>query len=335
MKKFTSSTFIVFMLLITTGFLFAQDAPNLKVRMGGTVQAMGSYSQTGGAAVNQVGFGLRRVRLRAYTKFSKHFKGFVQMEITTPKLLDARLTYMVNKNLNIRIGRFIGAGVRAGGLTSHTVIDIIERPLTAIRWGGATIGGDYRDYGVAAFGKLGGGLSYNITIHNGKGSANIKATQKGAGSMLNDKFAYSGMLTFKPASIKGLETGGYYGVGNSNFSDYNAYNAYVYYTPKQFEIKAEYIGWKDNATDVTTGGYYIFGGYSFAHNFEFLARYENYDPNTSVDNDAQTLTTIGARYFMFSSKKTASKITLAYVIHGEQGATIDNDAFYAMFQLVF
>ncbi len=335
MKAFTKLTFTLFLILITSGLIFSQDGPDIKVRLGGTVQAMASYSQTGGADTAQIGFGLRRVRLRAYSNFSKHFKGFIQMEVTSPKLLDARLTYMLNENFNIRVGRFIGAGVRSGGLTSHTVIDIVERPLTAQMWGKSTIGGDYRDYGLAVFGKIGGGLAYNITVHNGDGSLNIKATHKGAGTTLNSNFAFSGMLTFKPAAVKGLEAGGYYGVGNSTVNDYSAYNVYLYYTPKNFEVKAEYIGWKDNAADVSSMGYYVFGGYNFAKNFEVLARYENFDPNADAADDAQSLITIGARYFLFPSKKTAGKITAAYVIHGEEGTAIDNDVFQIMFQLVF
>ncbi|NOX17173.1 MAG: porin [Chlorobi bacterium] len=335
MKAFTKVTFTILLLLLTSGFLFSQDMPDLKVRLGGTVQGMASYSQTGGVDTSQIGFGLRRVRLRAYTSYGKHFKGMIQMEVTNPKLLDARITYGLNENFNVRVGRFIGAGVRSGGLTSHTVIDIVERPLTAQRWGAATIGGDYRDYGLAVFGKIAGGLSYNVTIHNGDGARNIKATHKGAGKTLNSGFAFSGMLTFKPASVKGLEAGGYYGVGNKYFNDYNAYNAYVYYTPSQFEIKAEYIGWKNNTSEVSSAGYYVFGGYFFTPKIELLARYESFDPNADVDEDAQNLITVGARYFLFPTKKTAGKITAAYVVHGEQGTAVDNDVFYLMFQLVF
>jgi len=336
MKRFTKSALLTALVfIVTAGMIFAQDLPDLKLRFGGTIQAMASYSQTGANDINQTGFGLRRVRFRAYPKFSKYFKGFFQMELTSPKLLDARLTYTLDKAINVRVGRFIGAGVRSGGLTSHTVIDIVERPMTAQKWGAATIGADYRDYGAAVFGKIGGGLSYNITVHNGNGAKNIKATHKGAGKILNDKLAFSGMVTYKPKEVKGLEAGGYYGVGNSNYMDYNAYNAYIYWEPKPIRIKAEYIGWKDNTTNITTSGYYIFGAYGFAHNWELLARYENYDENTNVDNDGQNLTTIGARYFLFAAKESAGKITAAYVIHGEQGATIDNNVFYFMFQLVF
>jgi FAD/FMN-containing dehydrogenase len=82
-------------------------------------------------------------------------------------------------NAEVALGQWeyqvLGAGVRAGGLTSHTKIDIVERPMSAQMWASKTVGGDYRDYGVATFGKV-GDFNYNLTVHNGDGAANITAT---------------------------------------------------------------------------------------------------------------------------------------------------------------
>lgn len=314
---------------------YSQDKPDVKVRVGGTIQAMFSSAQTN-SDTSQVGFGLRRVRGRLYTTLSKHLKGFVQFEMTKFKLLDARIDYIINKAAQFRVGRFKVAGVRSGGLTSHTKIDIIERPVSAQKWGAMTIGSDYRDYGVAFLGTT-NGFSYNFTIHNGNGAVNIKASHKTTARIQNASFAFSGMTSYKPPKVKGLELGGYYGVGNNTFNDYNAYNAYLYYQPGPFRFKGEYIGVinKNGLVDITTAGYYLFGAYKVAKNIELLSRWERYDKNTDVSNDAETFTTFGFAYSFFSSKWTATKITAAYVIRSEEGISVDNNLFYVMFQLVF
>lgn len=334
MKYFTKTITTALVIFLASSFVVAQDTPEITWKIGGTIQAMASYAQTG-ADTSQLGFGLRRVRLKTYFGMG-NVSAFVQFEGTSYKLLDARMTYKFSDAANISVGRFIGAGVRSGGLTSHTDIDIVERPLSAQKWGVNTVGSDYRDYGASVFGKF-GGLSYTLTAHNGDGAQNIRASHQSQGTLLNSTSAISGMLTYKPEAINGLEAGGYYGMGNATFNDYASYNAYVYWEPKPIRIKAEIIGLtnKFGATDLNSLGYYVFGAFGFMDNWEALVRYENYDGNTDIDNNAQTLITIGARYALFPDKVSASKITFAYVIHSEEGTEIDNNVFYAMFQTAF
>lgn len=334
MKFFTKTITTVFVIFLTTSLIVAQDAPELKWKIGGTVQAMGSYAQTN-TDTAQIGFGLRRVRLKTYFSYGD-VTAFVQYSAKSNKLLDARMTYKFSKAFNVRVGRFIGAGPRAGGLTPHTVIDIVERPMSAQMWASNTVGNDFRDYGAAAMGKF-GDFNYNLTLHNGSGALNLTPSQKGTASRFNENVAISGMVNYKPKAVQGLEAGGYYGMGNSNINEYSSYNAYVYWEPKPIRIKAEVIGLTNtvNDIDLPSLGYYVFGAYSITDAWEVLARYETYDPNTDVDDDAQNLITVGARYALFPAKLTASKITFAYVLHGEEGTTIDNDLFYVMFQTAF
>ena len=227
MRKISRLFTVLALVLVSAGLLTAQDAPDFSYRIGGTVQAWTSMGDIHGSDTNSLGFGVRRARLRAYSTFGDKMKGFIQMELTSPKLLDARIEYMVSKAFSVRAGRFIGASVRAGGLTSHTKIDITERPLTAMMWAASTVGKDYRDYGLDFVGKF-GDLKANVTLHNGSGAENVLNKQSGHGTM-NGGFAVSGMLSFKPKSLKGLEAGGYYGMGNAEINEYSAFNAYVYY----------------------------------------------------------------------------------------------------------
>lgn len=339
MNKLTNRYFILVVLLLSAGVLSAQDAPEFSYRIGGTVQAWTSMGEIHGSDTNSVGWGLRRVRLRAYSSFGDKMKGYFQIELTSPKLVDARIEYLVSKAFTIRAGRFLGAGVRSGGLTSHTVIDITERPLSAIMWGGSTIGSDYRDYGLDFVGQF-GDFKANITLHNGDGSKNIINRQTRVG-VQNGSFAVSGMAVFKPSSLKGLETGAYYGMGNPEINEYNAYNAYVYYEPKPLRIKAELIGFTNvgaasNGDDLKRMGYYLFAGYGFAKNWEVLARFENYDHNTDLDDNEITLFTFGAAYSIFETKWSAGKITAAYTLQSEAvDPQFDNNVFQLVMQMVF
>ncbi len=326
------TTILIFSFFITNN-LSAQDDFKISNKIGGTIQAWTSYGEIHNSDTNSLGWGLRRVRLRSYSTFGKYIKGYIQVELTNPKLLDARIEYLISKEFTIRAGRFVGAGVRAGGLTSHTKIDITERPLSAIRFGQNTIGSDYRDYGVDFVGKF-GDIKANLTLHNGNGNANIRNRKTGAGPM-NNGFAISSMVTFKPKNIKGLEIGGYYGMGNKQINEYNAYNLYVYYEPKPLRVKAELIGFS-KADEIKRMGYYLFGAYGFAKNWEALARFEVYDQNTDADDDQVTLITLGATYSVFKNNWAAGRITAAYAIINEgEFLERDNNVFQLVMQLVF
>ncbi len=338
MKKITLFFVFTFAVAFTANQLFAQDEkPELKVKFGGTIQGMASYSQTPPDEednTSQIGIGLRRVRVKMYGNYGDHVKSFVQFELTTPKLLDARIEYIIDKAFQIRMGRFIGAGVRAAGLTSHTDIDIVERAASAIYWGSRTIGADFRDYGVAVQGDV-DGFNYNLTIHNGKGDLNVKGAQLNNATTQNRGMAVSGMVFYKPTALKGFEAGGYFGKGNSKINDYTSFNAYVYYEPLPFRIKAEVISATNKTTgnpDATFMGWYAFGAYRVAKNFEALVRFENLDPNTDVDDNKATFITVGLAYSMFPADWKAVKITAAYVIRNEEVGTVDNNVFYMMFQ---
>lgn len=350
MNLFTKKTTTLIMFFLTASFSFAQDELNLDWKVGGTVQAMASYAQTDNDTA-QMGFGIRRARLKTSFSYGK-VSAFIQYSAVSSRVIDARMTYKFSKAANIRVGRFVVAGVRSGAHTPHTKIDIIERPMSAQMWALTALGsGDFRDFGLAFIGTA-GEFGYNLTLSNGKGlnkikidgttvgvgTGNILATQVKGGGTLNQSVSISGMANWKPKNIKGLEVGGYYGLGNTNFSDYSSYNAYVYWEPKPFRVKAEIIGVtdKNDADNVSSLGYYLFGAFGFANNWEALARYENYDPS-DLDGlkDAHTLITVGARYALFPQKLTSSKITFAYVIHDEEGTKIDNDVFYLMFQTAF
>ncbi|MCB0283791.1 MAG: hypothetical protein KDF60_14495 [Calditrichaeota bacterium] len=325
---------IVFFLFLS-GAAFADDPPELKSQIGATIQSMFSMDQNDNAT--NMGFGIRRVRARWYAQYDKA-KLFIQTELTSYSLLDARLEYHFSDAFNVKAGRFIGAGVRSGGLTSHTVIDIIERPFTARRWGAMTVGGDYRDYGVELEGNT-GDLTGRLWIHNGDGSLNNRNL---AGSSASTDFTaqvVDAMVVYKPASVKGLEIGGHYGIGKKDSvstssleKDYNSFSAFAYYNPGGFQLKGEVIGLTNNLSDVSTMGYYVFGGYSITNTIELLARFENYDPNTDVDTNELSFITLGAALRDIGNNH---KVTAAIVLADNKATDFQDTIFQVMWQFVF
>ena len=329
-------------LFLFTGFLIvlAQDKPDIKFKVGGTVQAMASFSETA-KDTNLVGFGLRRVRLKVTGSFGDKIQAYIQTEFTNPSLTDALIDYFIQDNMKLRIGRYKVAGVLGGGLTSHHKIDIVERARIGQEWGARTVGSSFRDFGVSAIGNL-GDFNYFVSIFNGSGGdVNIKSSQKGKSSIVNNGVSVSGLFEFKPQNVRGLNIGGYVGQGNKVYNDYISYSGHVYWEPRPIRIKAEYVSIidKNTSTDITTNGFYLMGAYGINKSVELLARFEMFDPITNIDDNEETLVTLGATYFVFPGDWTSGKITAAYVFRndklGTNGNDLANNVFYIMFQAAF
>jgi len=63
-----------------------------------------------------------------------------------------------------------------------------------------------------------------------------------------------------------------------------------------------------------------------------LARYEQHDPNVSLDDDRTNRVTLGTNIFI---DKQYTKIQLNYQINAEQGEAVSNNEFLMNFQLAF
>ncbi len=335
MHKIQKRTILLFFVLFSFVTMQAQETPDFTVKVGGLVQAWTSYGQIDGADTNSIGWGIRRARLVATSTFGKKMKGTIHLELTSFKLLDAKIEYTISDMFALTAGRFIGAGVRGAGLTGASSIDITERAYSADRWAANTIGTDFRDYGMDLSANV-GDIKANVTLHNGDGSVNL--TNKVLGTQIqNGGFAVSGMLVYKPEKLKGLEVGGYYGMGNKEINEYNAFNAYAYFEPGKFKLKAEVIGWTNTfgSNDLSQMGYYLMGGYKIIDCLEAVGRFEILDANTDLDETELSFVTVGATYSLFPTKWNAGKITAAYIITGEPNPAVDNDVFQLVMQLSF
>jgi hypothetical protein len=332
-------TQLLTLLCLLTVAVQADNKPmKIEHKIGGTVQSFYSLQSTD--EVNS-GFGLRRVRVRWLANIDGKLRTFIQSDLTSNSLagalVDARIEYHFSDQFNIRVGRFVGAGVRGGALTSHTDIDIVERSYSANQWALKTIGGDFRDFGLQLEAKSSNKMiTGRLWLHNGSGSLNIRNTEAGYNQ---DKFAASAvdaMLIIQPQNIDNLEIGGHFGIGNSDIKKLNSFSAYAYYTPGPLHLKTELILLTDKpgAVGGTSLGYYLFGGYDATEHIQLVARWEPYDPNTDQENDKLTFMTLGIVFKEYSGKVN-HKLTAAVVLPSEQGHSIDNTTAYALWQIVF
>ena len=103
----------------------------------------------------------------------------------------------------------------------------------------------------------------------------------------------------------------------------------------KFHIASEYImGTNDygHGLKVKNHAALIQGSYIIDENWEILARYEIWDPNTDIKKDGQTWLTAGLNY---SLEKHYTKFFLNYVAKMEEGTSIDNDEIVLQVQFCF
>lgn len=107
------------------------------------------------------------------------------------------------------------------------------------------------------------------------------------------------------------------------------------------KVRAEFITAKDEflqSNDLTDIGetksmaYFGHLGYEVAPKVELLARYDFFDPNTDVDDNAENWFTFGVNYYLDGIN---SMFYLNYIMKGEEGDEVDNDMIVAQMQLVF
>jgi len=120
----------------------------------------------------QLGVGIRRARLRGKMTKGKA-SGFVQFDAATATMMDAQIDYAFSKSMKLRMGRHVGAGSQAGGQTSHTAIDFVERSIVGRLWASGVGRSDYRTYGLSLIGKT-GIIDYQILANNGSNNLNLK-----------------------------------------------------------------------------------------------------------------------------------------------------------------
>jgi len=291
--------FLIFGCIAIKGISFGQANFQFTLQSWATYT---TYEHSADSTTTQLGFGIRRARLRGKMTKGKA-TGFVQYDAAANVLHDAQIDYAFSKNLKFRMGRFIGPGSQAGGRTSHTVIDFAERSIVGRLWASAVGRSDYRSYGLSVIHKI-GVIQYEIMASNGFGSINFKPyntkssnSKKNTGNLPQFDFMISSKFS------NGLSGGVHFGLPNEERCNISSLTGFLYFHPQQykkgsFRGKFDYSRVANNvgASAATKFGYGIMGFYKLTDKLEIGSRYEIWDPDKNSNNDVFGNITVGANY---------------------------------------
>jgi phosphate-selective porin OprO/OprP len=295
------------------------------------------------------GFDVRRVRLDFTGTIGSQFDYRAQIDFggTAVTPLDLYIVYKPFKDyLKFTAGQFY-VPFSLENISSDKSLDFIDRSQVVnalvARKGDASnnkfvadsIGNQNgRDVGIQASGSLipfnGGKLvDYYVALLNGSG---INAVDN------NKDRDISARVVVHP--VKGLDLGGSYYNGDDKFVVKNGdrfrwgfEGAYAY---KAFTVKAELISGQTGNTlgaHVDQQGGYVQAGYFFVpKKFQFVLKYDTYDPNQNVSGLQSTFYIAGANYYFNSWAKIQVDYRKA---DGKGAVNSGNDLFSTQLQIVF
>ncbi len=303
---------ILIALLFCAHTAYAQDEAGRdlpRFTFWGELQTRASVGLTDGANDDQerVGWGVRRARARFVLTLSDGLGANYDVDVASGSLqsVDLFAFYQPNENVRIRVGRMASAQPRAHIGTLLPFIDAVARPTIAERWGRGTIGGDGRDFGVDVRYQT-DELEVSAFLHNGDGSfatdrGNVRQEISGGdatGGLDRAVQAISGYVGYSPASLPGVEVGGFASYNsaegpNTNGRSYASYAAHLYWGAdpgsQPVRVKADAIGirYEGDTTDQHVLGLSLLGAARVTPFSEIFARAETLTPD--IDGDRSDL----------------------------------------------
>ncbi|MEG1585457.1 MAG: hypothetical protein RR346_01130 [Bacteroidales bacterium] len=343
---------------ITEFFKKKKFNPDIKIGAGTILQTVFQETHDGGylfePAALKVGF------LHFDMQVSEKLFTSVSWAFHSGKLSDAFIRYTFNPYLNLQIGRFKGAGTRAGHMTSLYDADFCDFTYTSENMTTDLGSGDFRHYGIDLSGKA-KFVAYKFTLHNGLANrTNYYAGTNDGPALKNNGTAFKnwdGAISFFPC--KNLEFGGHAGSRNRPGMGKDAiysYSAFAYYTVEnKFKLKADFATYtkpvfeeKVDEHDYTSSVYHpvkktgasFLAGFQLSSRFEPIARYEYFrHGNREISGEKYEdlhMYTIGTNFFLFPKDKRKAKISLFYQFRDERrGEKIDNNWMGISYQVFF
>ena len=291
------------------------------------------------------GFDIRRGRLDFKGTISPYFGYRLQSDFAGTstgafaKLLDAYAEVKIVDYFNLTIGQQKVALSYENQISDNKSENIDRSQVVeALVARGKDVIGNHngRDLGIQANGSLfvlnaRPLLDYYVGFYNGTG-INVAADN----NLSKDVAA---RLVFHP--VAGLDLGGSYydGVGSYlvKSTDTKAKNkgrtrwgAELSYEWQNLTLRSEYLEGKDNV--ISKAGYYVqLGYYILPQKFQVVGKYDNYDPDKDIADNASTVYTLGLNYYFNPN----AKLQIAYNIKEEQGTKISNNFAVFQFQIGF
>lgn len=305
--------------------------------------SLSGYSQVRYQALEETGkmdgFDIRRARLDVKGNISPYWGYRVQFDLAgTPKLIDAFAEFKLNDYINFTVGQ-AKIPFSMENLLSSPQLALIDRSqvVEALTARGKDVNGNQngRDIGIQVGGTLlklkdRPVIDYRLGLFNGSGINTMDN---------NEKKDYAARLILHP--LTGLDISGAYYDGSrlvpevrtgnvvttpATTVNRDRYGIDLSYDLKNFSLRGEYIHGTDD--QVEREGYYVMAGYSFFEKkLQLVGKYDVYDADVAVTDNASEWIVIGANY----SFNANTKLQANYSIKEEEGTSIDNN--YAAVQL--
>lgn len=286
------------------------------------------------------GFDIRRARLDLKGAITEKWDYRLQVEFaTSPKLLDATISYKCCDYIKITAGQFY-VPFSLENVTPDARLETSDRSqvVEALAARGKDVIGNQngRDLGLQISGSvlkineyyL---LDYAVGVFDGAG---INTPDN------NEAKDIAARLLFHP--IKGLDIGGSFYNGYDNwFTGTPAvakdqvrkrFGGELSYSLNNFSLKGEYIKGQDGS--IERSGYYAQAGYYFIpKRFQLMLKYDTYDTDLNKANNISTNYTCGLNYFF----NDFTKLQAGYVYRQEEDKAnpINNDVITIQLQIGF
>lgn len=284
------------------------------------------------------GFDLRKARLDIKGNITPYFSIRFQPEFADkPKVLDAYAEIKISDYFMVTAGQFkIPFSMEnLAPDNKYEFIDLSQSVEAMVARSKDVIGNQNgRDLGLQAGGTLikhnnASILEYRLGVFNGSG-INIADTANEAKDVV-------GRLIVNP--VKGLSFGGGYYSGwdraikpdvKGKSQARNRFGIEASYVTPRLLTRFEYIKGRDGKTD--RQGWYAQAGYFvIPQKLQFMAKYDSYDPNTTVNDNISTTIVLGANV-AFNSW---SRLQAFYTIRQEEGTSVNNNYFSLQYQIGF
>jgi phosphate-selective porin len=291
------------------------------------------------------GFDIRRARIDVKGTISPYFGYRLQPDFAATstgafaKLLDAYAEVKLANFLNFTIGQQKVALSYENQISDNKSENIDRSQVVeALVARGKDVIGNHngRDLGIQVNGSLftikeHPLVDYYVGLYNGAG-INVTADN-------NTSKDVAVRLVLHP--LTGLSLGGSYynGVGNyllvstdktTSNKGRNRWGIELVYESKSLSLHSEYLNGKDNV--ITKDGYYAqLAYYIIAQKFQVVGKYDHFDPDKNVADNALTVYTLGLNYYFNPNVK----VQIAYNLKREQSSQISNNFAVAQFQIGF
>jgi len=324
-------------------FAASVQAEDMQVVPYGLVQTWFSHASnglSGDDAATQSGFGLKRARVGVMLKGEK-FMGNVMFEGAGGfNVTDAYFNWYLNDMFTLTMGRFLGTGCQAGGLTSPLALDLPDYSIVGSNWAGGTVGGDARTMGMQVSAALHPMLTVKALLHNGSGATSFtpSVNTADASGLVNTDVMPQMDLGVYVNPLPFINTGFTYGLPNEFRNTTGSMTGFAYAYLGAFYMKFDYAQlmlnpvWDDDDEDFGAGGMAFTGGFTVMPQTELVMRYETWDPDKDADDNARKNLGVGVNYSINPDpkKKYENRVQLAYNIRMDETERDDSGLFQLM-----